>query len=418
MTDPVSASAAERLADVVRVEGGRVVAVLARSLGDLGRAEDAVSEAALAALQTWSVSGVPDEPRAWLLTVARRKALDVLRREQRRTDKEAQAVALIEAQNVPEDDPAANPASAVDDDLLRLVFTCCHPALRQEAQVALTLRTVCGLSVADVARALLIGEDTAAKRLVRTRQKITRAGIPYRVPTDAELPDRLGPVAAVVHLVFTTGYAGTPGAQLVRVDFCAEAIRLARLLVDLLPGEATLQGLLALLLLTDARREARLDEAGDLALLADQDRSRWNRGQIQEGLELLAESLRRSDGLADRYQLEASIAACHVAPSPTDWPEILRLYDLLTEVAPSAAVAINRAVAVAEVHGAGAALPLLDEAADASPGPVSLGLHAARAELLRRLGRTDEAAGAYRQALRCGPSAPDRMYLERRLADA
>ncbi len=402
----------EELSEVVRVEGGRVVAVLARSLGDLTRAEDAVQDATLAALESWPETGVPREPRAWLLTVARRKALDVLRREQRRSDKEAEAVALLEQQSAGGEPP---PQSAVDDDLLRLVFTCCHPSLRLEAQVALTLRTVCGLSVEDVARVLLISEDTAAKRLVRTRQKIARAGIPYRVPADADLPARLSGVAAVVHLMFTAGYRGAPGSELVRVDLCAEAIRLARLLDDLLPGEPTLLGLLALLLLTHARRDARLDADGQLVLLADQDRTRWHGDEIAEGLRLLDESLRRSEGLADRYQLEAAIAACHVAPEP-DRAEVLRLYDLLEQVAPSPALAVNRAVAVAEVDGPARALSLLD-----GLGPVSdalaLSYHSVRADLLRRLDRRDEAAEAYGSALAADPSPPEARFLQSRLRE-
>lgn len=385
-----------------------MIAILARTLGDLGRAEDAVQEATLAALQSWPDSGVPREPRAWLLTVARRKALDVLRREQHRGDKEAEAVALLEQQSEGE----MPQSSVIDDDLLRLVFTCCHPALRLEAQVGLTLRTVCGLSVEDIARVLLVSEDTAAKRLVRTRQKIARAAIPYRVPPDAELPNRLAPVAAVVHLVFTAGYAGSADADLVRVDLCAEAVRLARLLDRLLPGEASLQGLLAALLLTHARRDARTDPGGDLVLLPDQDRSRWHRDEIAEGLALLDESLRRSDGLADRYQLEAAIASHHVAPGPPDWPEILRLYDLLSSVAPSGAVTANRAVALAEVSGPAAALEELDRSAT---GTTSLALHIARGDLLRRLGRDAESAAAYRSALESGPSQPERRFLTTRL---
>ncbi len=402
----------QQVAELVRVEGGRVLAVLARALGDLTRAEDAVQDATLAALQTWPTTGVPREPRAWLLTVARRKALDVLRREQRRTDKEAEAMALLEQLS---GDGEIPPAGAVDDDLLRLVFTCCHPALRLEAQVALTLRTVCGLSVQDVARALLISEDTAAKRLVRTRQKIARAHIPYRIPADVDLPARLSAVAAVVHLMFTVGYRGSPGGELVRVDLCAEAIRLARLLDDLLPGEPTLLGLLALLLLTHARRDARLDADGELVLLADQDRERWHDDEIAEGLRLLNESLRRSDGLADRYQLEAAVAACHVQEA-TDWAEVLRLYDLLQEVAPSAALTVNRAVAVAEVDGPEAALAVLDDLGPVPDG-LLLSLHAARADLLRRLGRRDDAAGAYERALAAHPSPPEARFLRRRLSE-
>ncbi len=397
-----------QLAEVVRIEGGRVVAVLARTLGDLALAEDAVQEAVLAALQSWPQGGIPDAPRAWLLTVARRKALDVVRRERNRTSKEEAAVALSDQLR---DDPPPEP-SAVDDDLLRLVFTCCHPALGFDARVALTLRTVCGLSVADVARVLVVNEDTAAKRLVRTRQKIARAGIPYRIPRDADLPARLAAVAAVVHLVFTAGYAGAPGSELVRVDLCGEAIRLARLLDALMPGEPTLLGLLALLLLTDARHDARTDTAGELVLLADQDRSRWHSDQIAEGLALLDESLRRSDGLADRYQLEAAVAAQHVASQGPDWREVLRLYDLLVEVAPSPAVAVNRAVAVSEVDGPAAALALLDGLLPVPP----LAFHVARADMLRRLGRAEEAAAAYGTALASAPSAPEAGFLRRRLA--
>jgi RNA polymerase sigma-70 factor (ECF subfamily) len=404
------------LAEVVRVEGGRVVAVLARVLGDLAQAEDAVQEAALAAMTTWHAAGVPAEPRAWLLTVARRKALDVLRREHHRVGKEKEAMALID--QLRDDQPSEPNPSGIDDDLLRLVFTCCHPALALDAQVALTLRTICGLPVPDIARVLLISEDSAAKRLVRTRQKIAKAGIPYRVPPDAELPARLSAVAAVVHLVFTAGYAGSPGAELVRVDLCLEALRLARLLTDLMPGEPTLLGLLALLLLTTARRDARLDADDELVLLADQDRDRWHADEIAEGLQLLHESLRRSDGLADRYQLEAAIAACHVAPEGPDWSEVLQLYDLLLEVAPSRAVAVNRAVAVAGAQGPAAALPLLDALVSADADgeqAAALGLHAAHADLLRQLGRDASAAAAYRRALACRPSAPERRFLLRRL---
>jgi RNA polymerase sigma-70 factor (ECF subfamily) len=397
-----------QLAEVVRIEGGRVVAVLTRTLGDLALAEDAVQEAVLTALQAWPRSGLPDEPRAWLLTVARRKALDVLRREQNRTSKEEAAMGLAEQLR----DEGPPEPSAVDDDLLRLVFTCCHPALGFDARVALTLRTVCGLSVPDIARVLMASEDAVAKRLVRTRQKIARAGIPYRVPPDAELPARLTAVAAVVHLVFTAGYAGAPGSELVRVDLCAEAIRLARLLADLMPGEATLLGLLALMLVTAARRDARLDADGELVLLADQDRSRWHSDEIDEGLALLDESLRRSDGLADRYQLEAAVAAAHVAPGGTDWHEVLRLYGLHAEVAPSPAVDVNRAVAVGEVHGPEAGLALLDTLPPMPP----LGFHVARADMLRRLGRPDDAVAAYREALASAPSAPEVRFLQRRVA--
>jgi RNA polymerase sigma factor (sigma-70 family) len=399
------------LAETIRVEGRRVLASLTRTLGSLDLAQDAVQDAAVAALERWPATGVPDDPRAWLTVVARNRAIDRLRREAKRTDKEAATVDLFG------DEPSPPPDSVVRDDQLRLIFTCCHPALGLEARVALSLRTLCGLSTAEIARALLVPEATMAKRLVRAKRKIADAHIPYRVPADHELPDRLPAVLGVVYLVFTEGHTSTGGDDLVRVDLCDEAMRLARLLRDLLPDEPEVAGLLALVLLTDARRATRVDAAGDLVLLADQDRTRWDRPAIDEGTALVADALRRTAGEAGPYLLQAAIAACH-ASSPTfdatDWGEIAELYRLLEARSPSPVVALNRAVAVAERDGPEAGLALVD----AIEGLEAFHRwHAARAELLRRLGRDAAAAGAYRAALALEPSPAERRFLERRLVD-
>ena len=418
--DPAGA-AARRLAETVRVEGAHVLAALTRTTGDLALAEDALQEASIAALQTWPRTGVPDEPRAWLLVTARRRALDALRREAARTGKEAAAAALADQLRA---EPVAGPGdsslggtTSPDEpgrDLLRLVFTCCHPSLARETQVALALRTLCGLSTGEIAAVTLGSEPAVAKRLVRARQKIARAGIPYRVPADAELPDRLPAVAAVVHALFTAGYRGRAGGELVRLDLCAEALRLADLLCALMPGEPTLLGLHALLLLTHARRDARVDDAGDLVLLADQDRGRWHDGELALGRERLQDSLRRSDGLADRWQLEAAVAAQHTHRAGCDWAEVVRLYDLLTTVAPSPAVALARAVAIGERDGAAAGLAALGHVQGLDDRHL---LHAVRADLLRRLGDDEAASSAYEQALACGPSAAEERFLRRRLAE-
>jgi RNA polymerase sigma-70 factor (ECF subfamily) len=346
-----------------------------------------------------------------LAVVARNAAIDRLRREAKRAGKEEAATMDPFA-----DEPSPVPDSVVRDDQLRLIFTCCHPALALEARVALSLRTLCGLTTAEIARALLVPEPTMAKRLVRARRKIADAHIPYRVPADHELPDRLPAVLGVVYLVFTEGHRATSGDELVRVVLCDEAIRLARLLHELLPDEPEVAGLLALLLLTDARRATRVDDDGDLVLLADQDRSLWDRAAIDEGASLVAGALRRSAGRAGPYQLQAAIAACHAcSPSyeATDWRGIAELYRVLEERAPSPVVSLNRAVAVAERDGPDAGLAVVD----AVPGLDGFHLwHATRADMLRRLGRTAEAAEAYRAALACAPPPPERRFLERRLA--
>ncbi|HEU5389255.1 MAG TPA: sigma-70 family RNA polymerase sigma factor [Streptosporangiaceae bacterium] len=405
----------ERLAEVIRHEGTRVLATLTRTLGSLQLAEDAVQEAALAALRTWPRTGVPDHPRAWLAVTARHKAYDVIRREAARSGKESAAEQL---RPEPADEvlAAAEPDSVVRDDLLRLAFTCCHPVLSREAQVALALRTLAGLNVAVIARAFLVPEATMAKRLVRARQKIASARVPYQVPSDAELPARLPAVLAVVHLIATEAHAPAEGPDVTRVDLEAEALRLARLLAELMPDQPEVISLLALLLFTAARRPARSGENGEPVLMADQDRSRWDRAAIGEAVQLLDEAVRLSGGVAGVYQLQAHLSAAHAtAPSwpDTDWDRIVGLYDLLLRVTDNPAVALNRAVAVGERDGPAAALTALD-AAGGMPG--SHLWHAARADALRRLGQLDDARDELRQALELTTSDPDRRLLTRRLA--
>ena len=401
----------DTLTRVLRREGGRLTAVLAAAVGDLDLAEDALQDAGISALEVWPRTGTPRDPAAWLYVAARRKALDRLRREQRRDDREQAAVAMA-AQLA----PTLPPPGVIEDDVLRLIFTCCHPALDLDARVALALRTLCGLSTAEVARVLLVNEATMAKRLTRAKAKIRRAGIAFRVPAAAELAGRTAGVCAVVHLVYTAGHTAASGEELLREDLCDEAVRLGRLLVDLLPDQGSAQGLLALLLLTDARRSTRTDDSGDLVTLADQDRSRWDGERIAEGLALLDRSLGAGDGRADAYQLQAAIAACHAtAPSfaATDWAEVVRLYDILVDLAPNPVVRVNRAVARAELDGPGAALADLDAV---EVGARTFGWHVARADLL---GRTGDLVGSREElgaALRLGGSEVERRHLEARLA--
>ncbi len=400
------------VAEAIRAEGGRVVATLTRLLGDMDAAQDALQEAALTAIERWPADGVPRNPAAWLTTTARHKALDRLRREDRRGEKEIRAMQQLEGA-----DDAPLPESVVRDDLLRLVFTCCHPALAPEARVALSLRTLGGLTTAEIARAFLVPEATMSQRLVRARRKIAGAAIPYRVPADHELPERLPAVLAVVYLVFTEGHTASSGAALVRVDLCDEAVRLARLLAEVLPDESEVHGLLGLLLVTDARRATRLDVEGDLVLLADQDRSAWDRTLIDEGHAHIEIALRRAAGKPGPYALQGAIAAIHsLSPSweATDWDQAVELYDLLAAIHPTPVVRLNRAVAVAERDGPEAGLAEIDALEEL--GAFHL-WHAGRAELLRRLGRGEEAAAAYHAALDCRPSDTERRFLERRAAE-
>jgi RNA polymerase sigma-70 factor (ECF subfamily) len=399
--------ASSALAEIVRDEGRRVLATLIRTTGSVTLAEDAVQEAAIEALQHWPVEGLPDNPRAWLTTVARRKAVDMVRRDANRTDKEVEAMDLT--------GPAPDlPESVVRDDVLRLVFTCCHPSLSHASQTTLSLNTLCGLSVADCARVMLTSETAMARRLGRIKHKIAVAGIPYRIPSDSELPERLDAVASTTYLMFTAGIAGAD--QAVRPELCDEAIRLGRLLVELMPDESSLQGLLALMLLTDARRVTRVDAFGDLVLLADQDRSLWDAALIAEGLALVEGALKRSRHRAGRFELQAAIAAVHASArssEETDWADIVELYDALLLVEPTDVVRLNRGVALGERDGPAAGLAALDELKGLDRFHL---WHACRAELLVRMGRDTEAVAAFDAAIACDPPAADRRHLERRIA--
>lgn len=403
---PPEDAARRALVELIRSTGRDVLATLARWTGDLTLAEDAVQDATVRALETWSRDGVPDNPVAWLRLTARRRAVDLIRREAARRPKEAAAVTYWPTE-LPAEEP---PQSAVEDDLLRLVFTCCHPTLSVDAQVALALHTLCGLTTSEVARALLVSESTMAKRLTRARQKIKFAHIPYRVPPDHELPDRWAAVLATSYLLFNEGYAATSGPDLVRQPLVDQAIRLVRLLVRLQPDDAGALGLLALMLLQDSRRSARSGRDG-VILLRDQDRSRWDRVQVEEAVLLLGEAFRRSAHRPDRYVLQAASAACHaLAPSydATDWDAVISWYDVLRSVDDSPVVQLNRAAAVAERDGPADGLALVD----AVTGLEGYALwHATRAVLLRRLGRDDEAAAADHQAVRHPLNGPQRRLL-------
>jgi len=405
----------ERVEEVYRAESRRVLATLIRLLGgDFDLAEEALHDAFAAALDRWPHDGLPSNPRAWLVSAGRFRAIDVLRR-RARFDASLAHVADRLGDGVTEPEPYDD--EAIVDDRLRLVFTCCHPALPAHARVALTLREVCGLTTEEIARAFLTGAPTVAQRIVRAKTKIRDAGIPYRVPGPAELPERLGTVLQVVYLVFNEGYSASSGESLTRPDLSGEAIRLGRLLVELLP-EPEVQGLLALMLLHESRRAARTSEDGEIVLLEDQDRSRWDRGLIAEGRALVERAL--SSGRIGPYALQAAISAVH-AESPdaesTDWSQIVGLYDVLARIAPSPVVGLNRAVAVAMRDGPAAGIALIDAILDRGDLADYHLAHSARAELCRRLGRTAEARAAYRRALELARQEPERRLLERRLAE-
>jgi len=399
-----------------REEFGRIIAILIRLLGDFELAEEAAQDAFATAVEHWPREGTPRNPRAWIVGTARHKAIDRIRRESRFDHKREELLRETLLNNGAGD--AMDSDSSVPDERLRLIFTCCHPALAVEAQIALSLRTLCGLTTEEIARAFLVPVATMAQRLVRARRKIIAARIPYEVPSDDILPERLEAVLAVVYLVFNEGYAATHGDSLVRADLCVEAVRLARILCELIPSSSEGRGLLALTLLHDARRDARISASGELVLLEDQDRTKWNRAQIQEGLELVDCALR--DAPAGPYALQAAIAAVHSRasrPADTDWRQIAALYGYLMRLRPSPVVELNRAVAVAMAEGVERGLQLIEAIAARGELAEYYLLFAARGDLLRRLERWYEAAKDYRAALRLVTAEPERRFLARRLAE-
>ena len=408
----------DEITRIFREEYGRAVSVLTRSFGDLDLAEDAVQEAFTAAVQRWPADGVPPSPAGWIITTARNRAIDRLRREAQRDSKHAQAYELMSQTEGEEEGP-------VSDDRLRLIFTCCHPALGAPAQIALTLRLLGGLTTPEIARAFLVPEATMAQRIVRAKGKIKGARIPYRIPSDADLPGRLRAVLAVVYLIFNEGYTASSGDRLVRDDLALEAIRLGRLLLQLMPDEPEVRGLLALMLLTQSRRPARTGPNGELVPLAEQDRSRWDRELIMEGQQLVQECIRRNQ--PGPYQLQAAINAVHsdaARVTDTDWSQVRRLYDRLYAINPTPMVGLNRAIAIAETDGPEVALDLVEEIGNR---PINRRMeqgsltqthlyHAVRADLLRRLVRIEEARAAYDRAIELADNQAERAHLERRRA--
>ena len=404
--------------EIFRLEGARVLATLIRLLGDFDLAEEARQEAFAVAVEQWSTSGVPRNPTAWLIHIGRNKAVDCIRRNARfRSHVMAKEIATAEAMTEEFSDEQSG-CSSIDDDRLRLIFTCCHPALSSEAQIALTLRAVCGLPTPAVARAFLVSEEAVAQRLVRAKRKIRDAGIPYETPEPPLLDERLQGVLAVVYSVFTEGYAASEGSELIDGELCGEAIRLGRLIHVLLPANPAVIGLMSLMLLHDARRSARVSESGDLILLEDQDRSRWDQSKIAEGLQLVDQSLKMPGGVSI-YAVQAAIAALHArAPTidNTDWGQIVGLYEVLLRLGPTPVIELNHAVAVSMVDGAGRALDLIDSLTARGAVTQYHLLHAARGNLLEQLDRPEAALHAYQEALRTAHTEPERRFLAGRIS--